>query len=346
MKDGNQCSNFNYLALDENAENLSLAPSQCDLDSFENHISNQFYPELTFIKQPMINMMNENKACFGISKSINESFLALNGNDSIEFSNGAEVCKPAHCHSLSRKDTLHSSLRKTSDLSSLSIDQLRIPEQQNSFPASQMKFIGYKRKCNDLSREQKKEIKLERNRLSDQKSRQKKKAYVNELEEKLIAMEEELQKAKQSQFQNMNTIENKLENLKTKETEYYMFFNSCHFKNTRESMEERRQMQNDYTRCQNKLICELYKGIIKNMVPLDIRYFEMKCQKLKDIYNFECLNTLLENLNENQFMLNEAYNFQFNPDQAISFPLHVYMFYEQLKKFTLNFKECLLKVRK
>jgi hypothetical protein len=67
-------------------------------------------------------------------------------------------------------------------------------------------------------------------------------------------------------------------------------------------MEERRQMQNDYTMCQNKLICELYKGLVKNMVPLDIRYFEMKCHKLKDIYNFDCLNTLLENLNDNQFM--------------------------------------------
>jgi len=105
-------------------------------------------------------------------------------------------------------------------------------------------------------------------------------------------------------------------------------------------------MQNDYTLMQNGLMCDLYKGLIKNMVPLDIRYFEMKCPRLKDIYSFSSIDELLENLSDNQFMLNEAYNFQFLPEQAISFPLHVYMFYEQIKKFTLNFKEYLLKVRK
>jgi len=125
-----------------------------------------------------------------------------------------------------------------------------------------------------------------------------------------------------------------------------MFFNSCNFKSTVNSIEEKRKMQNDYTLMQNGLMGELYKGLIKNMVPLDIRYFEMKCPRLKDIYSFSTIDELLENLSDNQFMLNEAYNFQFLPEQAISFPLHVYMFYEQLKKFTLNFKEYLLKVRK
>jgi hypothetical protein len=212
MKDGYRSSDLNYLVLDANTENLSLEPSQSELDNFENHISNQFYTEMSYKKHPMI---NENKPCFGISNNINETFLAMNGNgnEGNEFSNGGEVTKPIQClQSLSRKDTLHSSLRKTSDVSSsLSMDQLIIPEQQSFLTSSQMKFIGNKRKSHALSREEKKQVKLERNRLSAQKSRQKKKAYVTELEEKLFQMEEELNNAKKSQFQNMNTLENKLE---------------------------------------------------------------------------------------------------------------------------------------
>jgi len=110
---------------------------------------------------------------------------------------------------------------------------------------------------------------------------------------------------------NKSNLETKLESLKTKENDYLMFFNSCNFKSTVNSIEEKRKMQNDYTIMQNGLISELYKGLIKNMVPLDIRYFEMKCPRLKDIYNFNSIEELLENLSGNQYMLNEAYNFFF-----------------------------------
>jgi len=209
-----------------------------------------------------------------------------------------------------------------------------------------MNFWATKDKIQDCPQSKKKYKKLERNRLSAQKSRQKKKAYVTELEEKMSQMEAELKRVKKQSNQNTNSIESKLESLKSNESDYFMLFNSCNFKGNVNTGEERLKIQKNYTSTQNSLICELYKGLIKNMVPLDIRYFEMKCPRLKDIYNFDCIETLLENLSDNQFMLNEAYHFQFSPEQAISFPLHVYMFYEQLKKFTLNFKEYLLKVRK
>jgi len=82
------------------------------------------------------------------------------------------------------------------------------------------------------------------------------------------------------------------------------------------------------------------------MVPLNIRYFETNCPMLHDIYNLDSIDSVLEKLSDNQFMLNKAYNFQFSSEQEVSFPMHVYMFYEQLKTFTLSFKEDLLKVRK
>jgi hypothetical protein len=289
---------------------------------------------------------NENKdlSCFGISNNINECFFAINGQSKLMNGGHEKPLTKDHTRDcLSRKETCSSScMRKVSDVTSTSksnsVDNLKYAEQPTQ-------FLGNKRRS-PLTKEDKALMKLERNRLSAQKSRQKKKAYMSELEEKLNQMEEELNHYKKLSSSKKSTLESKLENLKTKENNYLIFFNSCNFKSTVNSIEEKRKMQTDYTIMQNGLIVELYKGLIKNMVPLDIRYFEMKCPMLKDIYNFTSIENLMENLRDNQFMLNEAYNFQFLPEQAISFPLHVYMFYEQIIKFTLNFKEYLLKVRK
>jgi hypothetical protein len=59
----------------------------------------------------------------------------------------------------------------------------------------------------------KREVKLEKNRISAQKSRQKKKAYVNSLEEKLSTMEDEIKMYNGMINQNRSMIEGKLENV-------------------------------------------------------------------------------------------------------------------------------------
>jgi len=201
-----------------------------------------------------------------------------------------------------------------------------------------------KRKNAKPSKEEKKMIKQERNRMSAQKSRQKKKEYVTELEERINFLQSELERTQNAPSK--DTMENKLENLKSMEAEYIQYFNSTNFNNTGKTIEERRKLQINYSILQNGSMCEFFKGLLKNMVPLEINYFESNCSMLKDIYNFDSIDTLLKNLKDNQFMLNEAYHFQFSSEQEVSFPLYVYMFYEQLKKFTLSFKEYLVKVRK
>jgi len=132
---------------------------------------------------------------------------------------------------------------------------------------------------------------------------------------------------------NSSSIETKIECLKHKENEYTDLLTNCSFAHPEINVpEERRKLNFDYSKIQSNLISEIFKKIIKNLVPLDIKFFETKCAKLKDIYNFESIDAFVETLCDNQFILNEAYQFQYSSEVTTSFPLHVYMFYEQLKK--------------
>jgi hypothetical protein len=67
-------------------------------------------------------------------------------------------------------------------------------------------------------------------------------------------------------------------------------------------LEERRKINLDYSKIQNTLITEIFRGIVKNLIPLDIRFFEMKCSKLKDIYKFDCIDSFIDIVSENQYM--------------------------------------------
>jgi len=197
-----------------------------------------------------------------------------------------------------------------------------------------------------IPEEKKKEIMLYKNRISAQKSRQKKKMYVTTLEEKLNSMEEELKLYKMTINKNNSSIENKIESLRRKESDYTNLLSNCTFTQPENISEERRKINFEYSKTQNSLINELFKKIIRNLVPLDIKYFENKCAKLKDIYNFDCVDGLVDTLCENQFILNEIYHLQYSSEVTTSFPLHVYMFYDQLKKLALNLKEYLYKAKK
>jgi len=326
---------FDYLALD-NADGLSLDHTQSEIDICEEiKTKDSKNPENTY---------NVSKVEYGITNNINESFPSKITEKEF-ISNG--LSNDLHYQftkNLTRKSTWNSTDLRKSSLSSLgsteSLEKYKLPHVEQS----ETKLLGNKRKNAAASKEAKKEAKQERNRKSAQKSRQKKKEYVTELEQRLSQLETEVIHHKNQSKE--SNIGSRLNDLKSKEDHYLKYLNSSNYDNSSKTVEKRRKLQDDYCTLQNNSIIEVYKGLIKNMVPLHIRYFESNCPMLKDIYDFQCVESFLENLNHNQFSLNQAYHFQLSSEQENSFPFHVYMFYEQLKKFTLSFKEHLLKVRK
>jgi len=190
------------------------------------------------------------------------------------------------------------------------------------------------------------EDKLSRNRISAKKSRQKKKAYINSLESKYIKMEAELKQMKKLVNENKSSVQTKINEIEHKEKEYFHLLSQQNPKNSKQIQVEENKIKFFHNKMQSSLVVELYRDMIKSLVPLDIKYFEKKCNSLSDIYKFDTIDEFLDLLVQNQYVLNESYNFQFASEATNSFPFQVYMFYEHLKKMTLDFKENVFQVRK
>jgi len=135
----------------------------------------------------------------------------------------------------------------------------------------------------------------------------------------------------------MNEIEHK-------EKEYFHLL--AQGKSSKQMQVEESKIKFFHNKMQSSLVVELYRDMIKSLVPLDIKYFEKKCNSLSDIYKFDTIDEFLDLLVQNQYSLNESYNFQFATEATNSFPFQVYMFYEHLKKMTLDFKDNVSNVRK
>jgi len=191
------------------------------------------------------------------------------------------------------------------------------------------------------------EDKLSRNRISAKKSRQKKKAYINSLETKYIKMENELKQMKKIVAESKSSVQSKINEIEHKEKEYFLLLSQPQNpKNSKQIQVEENKIKFFHNKMQSSLVVELYRDMIKSLVPLDIKYFEKKCNSLSDIYKFDTIDEFLDLLVQNQYVLNESYNFQFATEATNSFPFQVYMFYEHLKKMTLDFKENVFQVRK
>jgi hypothetical protein len=198
-------------------------------------------------------------------------------------------------------------------------------------------FLNKKRK----NSEDDKEDKLYRNRISAKKSRQKKKAYINTLEAKYAVLEAELRQAKKQLNENKNTTNSKISEIENKEKEYFQLLN----KNKSSNKLEENKIKLVHSKMQSSLVVELFRDLIKSLVPLDIKYFETKA-KMLNIYKFETIDEFLDLVMQNQYNLNESYNFQYASGATSSYPFQVYMFYEHLKKMALDFKENVFQVRK
>jgi len=210
-------------------------------------------------------------------------------------------------------------------------------------------FLSQKSFRKDSNISDGKDDKLGRNRVSAKKSRQKKKAYINSLESRYIKLEAELKQAKKMAQEGKNSINSKIQEVEAREKEYFVLLTQPRATNQlqhNKNQNEENKIKFFHNKMQSSLIVELYRDLIKSIVPLDVKYFEAKCANLQDIYKFSTIDEFLDILVQNQYVLNESYNFQYASDATASFPFQVYMFYEHLKKMTLDFKEHVCQVRK
>jgi small-conductance mechanosensitive channel len=207
-------------------------------------------------------------------------------------------------------------------------------------------FLGQKKKSSRKSTVSSKGDKLNRNKLSARKSRQKKKAYVNSLESRYIKLEAELKQMKKLALDNKNSVNCKISEIENMEREYFQLLTQGRGLPARPIQTEENKIKYFHNKMQSGLVVELYKDLIKTLVPLDIKYFELKCTNLQDIYKFDTIDEFYDILVQNQYVLDQSYNFQFATEATASFPFQVYMFYEHLKKMTSDFKEHVFQVRK
>jgi hypothetical protein len=90
--------------------------------------------------------------------------------------------------------------------------------------------------------------------------------------------------------------------LQTKENDYLSLCSSCQYKNTLGVIDERTKIQNEHDKMRTNLFNDLLRSLIRTSAPLDIRFYETRNNMLKDIYNFQTVDSLLENLFTNQLM--------------------------------------------
>jgi len=188
------------------------------------------------------------------------------------------------------------------------------------------------------------EIKLEKNRVSAKKCRQRKKFYIQMLEEELKNKNAEIQKFKEIENDaNKLSFETKMKELEVRESEYITEYdiNYNDYTNVNNKILINKKIKKDsYGKLQTEIVIDLYKKLIKSIIPVEIKVFIKQFINLKDIKNFDDIDTLLNNIIENQRILEEVYNFDlFGIEQKISLPLQTYCFFEHMKNFTIHFNE-------
>lgn len=181
-----------------------------------------------------------------------------------------------------------------------------------------------------------KELKLLKNRISAKKCRQKKKYYVQQLEEQLKRYKEQISNIKNN-INKDNTIENILSLLEEKEKEIELATN-------KKKVEMNTSI---YINNQKLIINNLFIKQINNMMPIDCKVFQNKFIKLAQIENDDNIEIILNKINNNIKMLNELYEF----DQRINIKntntnclkgkeivaYKLFLFYEKMKKYTKVF---------
>jgi len=189
-----------------------------------------------------------------------------------------------------------------------------------------------------------KDDKLKKNRMSAKRSRAKKKAYIEHLQKVYLRTFEELerQKTKCTPIDGYISFDTLLQ----KEKDYYEIQNEKHRSLVTDLKEK--QILNDYSRMQHNIVFELFRKMIKNLIPLELKHMVRRMIKFKDLSSFESLDELLDIIIYNQIAVEEVNNSYHptNPHMDNALPIKYFYFLEQLKALTIKYREFLFEVKK
>jgi len=102
----------------------------------------------------------------------------------------------------------------------------------------------------------------------------------------------------------------------------------------------------DYYKVQTKLLHELFKKMMRCLLPINFKSFDNKMPNLKDVTTFESFDELFEMIIHNQMILKEHIQIIGLDSANVSFLLKQFYFMEQLKQFAVKFRELVGEVKK
>jgi len=182
----------------------------------------------------------------------------------------------------------------------------------------------------------KKDLLKVRNRVSAKRSRAKKKEYIKMLENLLSKTKKEVEQQK-ALSKNTSVLDSLMDTLVKTEHDYTKFSLQTDISNT---------AKQEYYKIQTKLLHELFKKMMRCLLPINFKSFDNKLLNLKDVTTFESFDDLLEMIVHNQMTLKEHIQIIGLDSVNVSFPLKQFIFMEQLKQFAVKFRELVEEVKK
>jgi len=141
----------------------------------------------------------------------------------------------------------------------------------------------------------------------------------------------------QALAKNTCTMDKLMESLKHTEAEY-LKFNS--------QKDQNKTFKQDYYKVQSQVLLELFKKMMKCLLPLNLKSFDNhQLFGLNDITNFESFDELFEKIIQNQMALKDHLQV-IGLDNTVALPIKHFVFLEQLKQFSVKFKELVGEVKK
>jgi len=163
-------------------------------------------------------------------------------------------------------------------------------------------------------------VKLYKNKISARKCRQKKKQYIDELENKINSLELELSKKK---IIKNKYIEDMIVDFEKMEKDIFHTFD----------VQQKCKIVNEYKNFKNNLIFELFKKLVSVLPPLEFKYFT-KFTKFDELHNFDCFQELYDKIIENQQNLNELSLLGSNPVFS-----KMYKYFDNFKELVFKFQD-------
>jgi len=151
------------------------------------------------------------------------------------------------------------------------------------------------------------------------------------LEQELQQTKIELEAQKQINRLRKGSVEIQLEEIDKKEKEY--------IKTYQEDFTGSEKLKREHNSLQKECMINLYKKMVKSIIPIDLKVFSKRFLRLRNITNFSSLDHLLEKINENQKILDEVYSLSSYGKSLVTFPYKIKAFLDHLQNITRQFRE-------